>query len=115
NTPLVPCQSDVDAMMAALPEKAPAQVQKPRKVIVLGRASGYVHSSIPLAAKTVEALGTRTGAWSTTITYDAADINARNLTGYDGVFLASTTGCFLDDPNDKASTAARRAALLDFV
>ena len=34
-----------------------------------------VHSSIPLAAKTVEALGTKTGAWTTTITYDPADIN----------------------------------------
>jgi type 1 glutamine amidotransferase len=115
NTPQVPCQSDVDAMMAALPEKAPARAQKPRKMIVLGRATGYVHSSIPLAAKTVDALGTRTGAWTTTITYDAADINTQNLKGYDAVFLASTTGCFLDDPNDKASTDARRAALLDFV
>ena len=56
-----PKQSDVDAMMAALPEKAPAKPQRPRKVLVLGKAAGYVHSSIPLAAKTVEALGTKTG------------------------------------------------------
>jgi type 1 glutamine amidotransferase len=31
------------------------------------------------------------------------------------VFLDSTTGAFLDDPNDAAATAARRKALLDFV
>src|SRR6266545_2866116 len=115
NTPQVPCQTDVDAMMAALPDKAPAKAAKPRKVLVLGRATGYMHSSIPLAAKTVDALGARTGAWTTTITYDAADITAQNLKQYDGVFLSSTTGCFLDDPNDNAATDARRAALLDFV
>ena len=31
------------------------------------------------------------------------------------MFLDSTTGCFLDDPMDKAATAARRKALMDFV
>src|SRR5205814_1001418 len=113
--PQSPCRDDVDKMMAALPDSAPSRPLKPRKVLVLGRAAGYVHSSIPLAAKTVEAMGSRTGAWSTVITYNAADINAQNLKQYDLVFLASTTGCFLDDPNDVAATDARRRALLDFV
>src|SRR5438067_6158214 len=111
-TPQVPCQADVDKMMAALPDRAPAKPQRPRKVLVLGRAAGYVHSSIPLAAKTVDALGSKTGAWTTAITYGAADVNAANLKQYDTVFLASTTGCFLDDPNDAAATEARRAALV---
>jgi len=110
-----PKPEDVAAMMAALPDKAPATPAKPRKILVLGKAQGFVHSSIPLAAKTVEALGDKTKAWSTTITYDPADINAENLKQYDAVFLASTTGTFLDDPNDAAATAARRKALLDFV
>jgi type 1 glutamine amidotransferase len=110
-----PKPEDVQAMRAALPDKAPAKPRRPRRVLVLGRAMGYVHSSIPLAARTVEEMGKKTGAWSTTITYDAADINAKNLAAYDAVFLASTTGAFLDDPNDAAATAARRQALLDFV
>ena len=38
-----------------------------------------------------------------------------NLQQYDAIFLASTTGTFLDDPADPAATAARRKALLDFV
>ena len=101
--------------MAALPEKAPATPKQPRKVLVLARAAGYVHSSIPLAARTVEEMGKKTRAWTTTITYDAADINEQNLKQYDAIFLASTTGEFLDDPNDAAATAARRKALLDFV
>jgi type 1 glutamine amidotransferase len=115
NSPQVACQTDVDRMMAALPDQAPARPLRPRRILVLGRAAGFVHSSIPLAAKAVEALGSRTGAWATAITYDAADINAQNLARYDLVFLASTTGCFLDEPNDKAVSDARRAALLDFV
>ena len=45
----------------------------------------------------------------------AADITEQNLQQYDAIFLASTTGTFLDDPADAAATAARRKALLDFV
>jgi type 1 glutamine amidotransferase len=110
-----PKPEDVRAMLAALPDKAPAKPHKPRRVLVLGRAAGYVHSSIPLAARTIEEMGRKTGAWSTTITYDAADINEKNLAQYDALFLDSTTGEFLDDPKDAAATAARRKALLDFV
>lgn len=110
-----PNPGDVEKMMAALPSRAPAKPKQPRKVLVLARAAGFVHSSIPLAARTVEELGKKTGAWSTTITYNAADINEANLKQYDAIFLASTTGHFLDDPNDAAATAARRKALLDFV
>jgi type 1 glutamine amidotransferase len=102
-------------MMAALPDKAPAKPGKPRKVLVLAKAAGYVHSSIPLAAATVEALGQKTGAWSTTVSYDAAVITADNLKAYDLVFLDSTTGAFLDDPGDPAATDSRKKALLDFV
>ena len=115
SNPRVACQPDVEAMMAALPEKAPAKPLKPRKILVLGRAAGFVHSSIPLAGRTVEAMGAKTGAWTTTISWDAADINTANLQQYDAILLNSTTGCFLDDPNDKAATDARRAALLAFV
>ncbi len=107
--------ADISAMMAALPDKPYATPQSLRRVLVLGRALGWVHTSIPLAAKMVEYLGDKTGAWMTTITYDAAAITPENLKQYDAIFLSSTTGEFLDDPNDKAATDLRRKALLDFV
>jgi hypothetical protein len=110
-----PQPQHVDAMIAALPASAPAKPKQARRVLVLGKAAGFVHSSIPLAARTIDELGKKTGAWTTTITYDPADINETNLKQYDAIFLASTTGAFLDDPNDAAATAARRNALLDFV
>ncbi len=115
SNPRTPCPGDVSAMIAALPAAAPARPARPRKVLVLARAAGYVHSSIPLAARTVEELGRKTGAWTTTISYDAADIDTKTLAQYDAIVLASTTGHFLDDEKDPAATAARRAAFLAFV
>lgn len=106
---------DVVAMDDAVPTKAYATPKKPRKILVLCKAAGFVHSSIPLAAAAIKEIGIRTGAWSTTITYDPADINAQNLRQYDMVFLASTTGQYLDDPNNKELTTERRQALLNFV
>jgi type 1 glutamine amidotransferase len=109
-----PKPDDQQKMEAALPRSAPAKPMKPRKVLVYCRAAGFVHSSIPLAAKTVEELGTKTGAWTTDVSYDASVITASNLKQYDLVFLDSTTGFFLDD-EDATATAARKKALLDFV
>jgi type 1 glutamine amidotransferase len=87
-----------------------------RRLLVMAHtgAGGFVHASIPLAAKAVEALGNQGGLWTTTVSYDAADINISNLKKYDAIFLDSTTACFLDD-QDPSVTAARRAAFLSFV
>lgn len=105
----------VQAMMAALPSSAGVKPAKARKVLVYGNSAGFIHSSIPLAAKTVEELGKKGNLWTTDITYDPADITAANLKQYDLIFLDSTTGCFLDDPSDKAVSEARRKAFMDFV
>src|SRR5215472_8439026 len=107
--------ADISAMMAALPDKPLFTPKSLRRVLVLGRAVGWVHTSIPVAAKMVEYLGDRTGAWMMTVTYDAAAITPENLKQYDAIFLDSTTGEFLDDPNDKSASELRRQALLDFV
>ena len=115
-----PCPDDVTKMMAALPATAPAKPAKARKILVLGNARGYVHGSIPIAARTIEELGKKTGAWTTTITYDPADINTKNLEQYDALFLSNTTGCFLDAKTtepaaSKEEVEARQAALVAFV
>ncbi len=110
-----PQMEDYVAMLDNIPLTAPAKPKQPRKVLVLAHAAGFFHSSIPLAAETVKAMGEKTGAYTATITYDAAQINADNLKQYDAIFLDSTTLAFLDDPNDAAATEARKKALLDFV
>ncbi len=107
--------ADISAMMAAVPDKPYATPQGPRRVLVLCRAVGWVHTSIPVAAKMVEYMGDKTGAWMTTITYDAASITPENLKQYDAIFLDNTTGEFLDDATDKTVSERRRQALMDFV
>ena len=120
-TPMVACEADVTRMMRVLPATAVATPARPRKILVLGTSRGFQHSSIPLAAKMVEEMGKKTGAWTTDVTYHAGAINAANLAQYDAIFLSSTTGTFLDEPNPfndpavAAVTAARRKALTDFV
>jgi len=114
------CPNDVTRMIATLgllPDKPPATPQKPRKVLIWSRlpSAGFQHSSIPLAAKTIEEMGKKTGAWTSTTSWDVNDINAENLKQYDAIFLSNTTGTFLDDPNDQALTDARRKAFQDFL
>ena len=108
-------REDVVAMEDAIPRTAPARPLKARRLLVLCKAAGFVHSSIPLAAETVKAMGDATGAYATTVTYDAADVTTENLAQYDAIVLDSTTLAFLDDANDAAATGARRKALLEFV
>ena len=116
STPFTAPQAHVDAMMAALPKTPGVKPMQQRRLLVMAHtgAGGFVHASIPLAAKAVEALGNQGALWTTTVSYDAADINTSNLQKYDAIFLDSTTACFLDDP-DPSVTAARRAAFLNFV
>ena len=105
------------ATLGLLPDKPPATPQKPRKVLIWSRlpSAGFQHSSIPLAAKMIEEMGKKTGAWTSTTSWDVNDINAENLKQYDAIFLSNTTGTFLDDPNDQAVTDARRKAFQDFL
>ena len=109
-----PKPDDLQKVMAALPDSAPAKPKKSRKVLVLNKCAGFVHSCIPLASKMIEELGAKTNAWTATVSYDSAVITSDNLRQYDLVFLNNTTGPFLDDPDAKV-TAARKQALLDFV
>jgi type 1 glutamine amidotransferase len=113
--PQTPKAEDVTRMTASLPAKAYAMPAKPRKVLVLAKARGFVHSCIPLAAKTIEEMGKKTGAWATTVSYDASVITAENLKQYDVLLLDNTTGAFLDEPGNAAVHDARKNALLDFV
>jgi len=114
----------LERMAKALPDAAPAKPAQSRKVLVYTRASGFVHSSIPLGAKTYEALGKKTGAFTVTkITDDPAVFD--DLKEFDCIVLMSTTGDFLQiktkdaDPELVKAAAAKESArkqnLLDFV
>ena len=71
-TPKEACPQDVTRMIATLgllPDKPPATPQRPRKVLAWSRipSAGFQHSSVPLAIRTIEEMGKKTGAWTTDI------------------------------------------------
>lgn len=110
-----PRETDVQEMLKVLPSTAPARPARPRRVLVLADSPGFTHSSIPLAARTIDELGRKTGGWSTTVSYDPNVITPENLKQYDAIVLNSTVGAFLDEAGDQAVTDARRASFLAFV
>jgi type 1 glutamine amidotransferase len=103
-------QAAVGGAVAVLGAKVPAvaQVARKKRVMVLSEAAGFRHSSIPVAALTVEVLGRETGAWdvvgrAATKEEVAATITAQKLRGVDLVFFANTTGTLGFTPEGHAA------------
>lgn len=90
--PQRPTPDDLKKIEAALPDKAPATPKKPRKLLVFTKATGFVHSSIPVGAKTFDLMGTKTGAYSTIVSDDPESFSPSNLTDVDAILMLSTTG-----------------------
>ena len=108
----------------ALPQSAPAKPAQPRKVLVFTLATGFVHSSIPVAAKAFEMMGQKTGAYDTVISSDPGMFEENKLKQFDAVLMVSTTGEgfglrrgeFAKLPADKQAYYERlRSNLLEFV
>ncbi len=78
---------------AALPAKATATPAKARKVLIYTNAAGFVHSSIPYGAYAVEAMGKKTGAYTSVTSNDPASFD--NLAGFDAIVMVNTTGDWL--------------------
>ncbi len=121
-----PTQQEIENIKAALPEKATVQPAKPRKVLIFNLTRGFKHDSIPVAAKAIELLGQKTGAFSTDVSEDISMFEQENLEKYDAILLNSTTGDLFLPPNyknmtpdEKKSAEARsnllRTNLLNFV
>jgi len=85
------------AGLGSLPGVGAFQGGAKKKVLVLTQAAGFRHSSIPVAAQTVQVLGGHTGAWEVvgeagTPEEVAQAITADRLKGIHLVFFANTTG-----------------------
>jgi type 1 glutamine amidotransferase len=119
---------ELSKLNAALPKQARVKPSHPRKVLVFTRCTGFYHSSIPLAARAVKALGQTTGAFDVEISEDPAVFEAEILKSFDAVVFDNTTGDWLlpdketwagmsKEDQNKARTVAdrRRKNLLDFV
>ncbi len=108
----------VQRMEAAAPETATARPAAPRRLLVYTRCLGYRHSSIPYAARAIQVLGEKTGAFSTVISADDSMFEPQALAQFDAVCMDNTTGeLFL--PDDQPATVERaerlRKSLAEFV
>jgi type 1 glutamine amidotransferase len=125
-----PNAKDLEKINAALPEAAPAKPKQARKVLVYTKATGFVHSSIPVAAKTFELMGEKTGAYTTVTSDDPDSFMPDNLKKFDAILMVSTTGSLFvpkgakEDllykkdaplPDDLAHVKMLRDSLLAFV
>lgn len=101
--PQRPTPQDIEKITAALPEKAPATPKQARKLLVFTRATGFVHSSIPVGAKTFELMGNKTGAFTVAVADDPDVFMPDSLKAYDAVLMMSTTGSLFVPKDAKES------------
>lgn len=79
-------------MLEAAPAKPRVQPVKPRKLLVFNLCRGFKHSSIPYAAKAVEIMGRKSGAFEAVLTEDEEMFAPERLSEFDAVLLNNNTG-----------------------
>jgi type 1 glutamine amidotransferase len=86
----------VVALAAVSIAQEPASAAAARKLLVVSVTKGFRHTSIPVAEKLVEQLGTESGAFTTEFARTDEDLASKmtpkTLEGFHGVLFASTTG-----------------------
>jgi type 1 glutamine amidotransferase len=98
----------IEKVTAALPEKPYVEPARPHKMLVFTLTKGFRHSSIPLAAKTMELMGKKTGVFTTVVSDDLEMLRPEKLAEFDLFCSDQNTGDLTSDEQLKQS-------LLDFV
>ena len=121
----VPTEADLRAMRQAAPTEAPARCLKARTVLVWGRI--WTHTPNGTAARAVEILGRRSGAYKTVISDTPEMLRPETLKRFDAIVLNNLHEREPLLPDDFASLRAEakasarkrqqvlRRSLLDFV
>ncbi len=105
-------EEEIARIKEAMPAKAVARPERPRKMLVFWRCEGFYHGVIPVANKALEIMGERTGAFAVTaVTDDYSVFTADTLKQFDVVCLNNTTNLKFDPQ----ATPERCKALMDFV
>ena len=105
--PPVPA-SILEKIDKAVPAKATRPPAKARKILVFYLCKGYYHESIPVANKTIELMGKKTGAYDAVFSKDMKMFDAKKLAGFDAILFNNTTKLDFNEPG-------QREALMDFV
>jgi type 1 glutamine amidotransferase len=92
---------------AALPAKALAVPQKPRRLLVFDLNVGYGgHASIPYANLAMQLMGERTGSFEATVSSDPAMLDAASLRQFDAIYLNNTVGDIFPTPEVREALAS---------
>ncbi|MDP6633895.1 MAG: ThuA domain-containing protein [Phycisphaerae bacterium] len=121
-----PTTEDFAKIAKAAPDKAPAKPLKPRKLLVFSLTRSYRHASIPCGVKAIEAMGSKTGAFTTVVSDDITMFEPEKIKQFDAIVMNNTTGeLFLPKdfkklPADKKTAAQQydkklKKSLKDFV
>jgi type 1 glutamine amidotransferase len=92
---------------AAIPAKAPATPQKPRRLLVFDlNVNSGGHASIPYANLAMQLMGEKTGAFAATVSSDPAMLAPGSLSQFDAVYLNNTVGDIFSTPELRTAFAA---------
>jgi type 1 glutamine amidotransferase/HEAT repeat protein len=97
---------DLQKIEKALPAQATVKPKQPRKLLVFTRAEGFVHQSIPHAAKALELMGKQTGAFTAVESAEMSAFAPENLRQFDAVLFANTTQLAFEDLSLRQSLMA---------
>jgi type 1 glutamine amidotransferase len=105
-----PTAEDFAKIAQAAPDKAPAKPIKPRKLLVFSLTRGYHHTAIPCGVKAIEAIGSKTGAFTTVVSNDIAMFEPGNIKQFDAIVMNNTIGELFLPKNFKTLSDDKKAA-----
>jgi len=105
-----PTEADFEKIVKAAPDKATAKPAKPRKLLVFSLTRSYRHASIPCGVKAIEAMGAKTGAFTTIVSNDIAMFEPEKIKQFDAIVMNNTTGELFLPKNFKKLPADKKAS-----
>jgi type 1 glutamine amidotransferase len=100
--PHTPLLADFRKMEEALPQRATVKPKKSRKLLILDRANGFYHPTIPLANRAIERMGERIGVFQTAIDHGYAMLTPERLAPFDAIVLNNTSNWRISDGQKEA-------------
>jgi type 1 glutamine amidotransferase len=89
---------------AALPDRAFAPPEKPRKLLLFSATNGFRHESIPTGLFALAELGKKSGAYEAVVSNDISNFEVDQLKRFDAIcFLSTTQDVFMPHPNLRKS------------
>lgn len=86
-----PTADEIARMESAVPARPTAKPKRPRKLLVVTQCEGFPHSSIPYAAKALEIMGRKTGAFDATVAADLSILERPEFDTFDAIAMDNTT------------------------